>query len=343
MKNNISKTYLNLAICVLVAMAVLPSCTKKNSVNPTISTISPGKGSGGDIVTLTGSGLANIKTAVFDLGDVPVAFNPNFNTDKAVIFRVPAAANVGDQHIVFTTFSGYQFSVKFTILPIPSFTSVFPSEWSAGNTVTITGNYLGTVNHVAFSASSDTATIVSETPTQLVVTMPASSVTNTKLVVTNDVGTSTSNFSLLNMDQELIFFTESFGSKMQDWSWDNSSSSTDFAVSGTRSLKEVFSAGGGQGLSFHYDDTLTLSNYQYLSFWVKGGSADNTIKIFPDAIVTGAGSSLTVAVPAGVWTYITAPMSAFSATTTAQRFDFQITGPTTTQTLYFDNVILVKQ
>ncbi|HEX3935005.1 MAG TPA: hypothetical protein VHW43_10035, partial [Puia sp.] len=141
----------------------------------------------------------------------------------------------------------------------------------------------------------------------------------------------------------LIFFTEGYGSKMQDWSWDASSVSSDFAVSGTQSLKEVFAAGGGQGLSFHWDDTITLSQYQYISFWVKGGSDDNQISIATDAVITGAAANTSVAIPAGVWTYITAPMSVFSATTSCQRFDFQITGPNTTQTLYFDNVILVKQ
>jgi hypothetical protein len=343
MKNMISQSYITRGVCILAAVAVLASCTKKQTINPTIGAISPGKGSGGDVVTLTGSGLSNIKTVVFDLGDVPVAFNPNFNTDNAVIFRVPSAANVGAQHIVFTTFSGYQFSAPFTILPIPSFSSVYPAEWSAGNTVTVTGNYLGTVNHVAFSASADTAVIVSATATKLVLKMPASLVANTKLVATNDVGTSTSGFSLINMDQQLAFFTEGYGTKTQDWSWDNSSTSTDFAVSGNTSLKEVFSAGGGQGLSFHQDDTMTLANYQYLSFWVKGGTLDNQIKVFPDAVIAGTSGSATVSVPAAIWTYITVPMSSFSAVTSCQRFDFQITGPTVDQTLYFDNVILVKQ
>ncbi len=348
MKNIIRITYINQAICVLAAVAMLVSCTKKTTVNPSVAAITPGQGSGGDVVTMTGRGLANFKTAVFDLGDVPVAFNPNFNTDKAVIFRVPSAANVGDQHIVFTTYSGYQFSVPFSILPIPVLASVYPAEWEAGNTVTISGNYLATVNHVAFSASSDTAIVVSSTATQLVVKMPASAVANTKLVVTNDVGKSTSNFSLINMDQQLKFFTEGYASKAQDWSWNNTTGnvvSTDFAVSGTHSLKDIYSAGGNGGLSFHWDDTLKLSDYSALSFWVRGGSSDNTIKVFPDAVIVGPSSapSVTVAVPSNVWTFVTLSMSNFSGVTSFQRFDFQIGNTTANQTLYYDNVILIKQ
>ena len=89
----------------------ISSCKKEIHVTPSASKISPDSAAGGALLTITGSGLRNIESVVFDLGNVPVAFNPNFNTDNAVLFRVPTDANVGDQHIVFTTTSGYQFSL----------------------------------------------------------------------------------------------------------------------------------------------------------------------------------------------------------------------------------------
>ena len=330
------------AICIFAAIAISNSCKKNVNVTPAIKTISPDSGAGNAVITLTGSGLMDIHSAVLDIGNVPIAFNPNFNTDGAVIFRVPSTANVGTQHIVFTNSSGYQFSVPFTVLAVPSLASAFPTEWEAGNKITITGNYLENANHVVLTGTSDTATIISATATQLVIQMPASSVASAKLTVYNIAGPSTTTFSLINMDQQLKFFTEDYGSGMQDWSWCTSAKSTDFAVSGTTSLKDKFGAGGFQGLSFHWDDTIVISDYQSLSFWVKGGSSDNAIKIFPDAIITGSGSSTMVSVPSGVWTHITVPMTLFSGVT-CQRFDFQITGPDADQLLYFDNVILIKQ
>jgi hypothetical protein len=342
MKNLFSIKYLNLTICILASIALLSvSCTKKTTVTPTVATLSPGQGAGSALVTLQGSGLSNIVSATFDNGNVPVAFNPNFNTDKAIIFTVPPAANVGPQHVIFTNAAGYQFSVPFTVLAIPTLISAFPTDWEAGNTITITGNYLQTTTHVGFAASADTATILSATATQLVLKMPASSVTSTKLIVTNDAGPSTSQFSLINMDQQLKFFTEAYGPGMQDWSWDNSSVSTDFAVSGVTSLKQVFSAGGGQGQSFHNDNVMVLGNYSFLSLWIKGGSADNTLNVFPDAIAAGSAGGVNVSVPANVWSHITIPMSSYTGVS-CQRFDFQISGPATAQTLYFDNVILVN-
>jgi hypothetical protein len=336
--------FVNYAVCIFALIIVGASCTKDVHVTPAIKTITPDSAAGNTVITLTGSGLRNIQSAVFDNGNVPIAFNTNFNTDAAVIFRVPSAANVGTQHIVFTNSSGYQFSVPFTVLAVPSLESAFPSEWEAGNTITITGNYLQTVNHVALVGSSDTATIISSTATQLVIKMPASSVSSAKLTIFNNAGSSTTTFSVINMDQQTKFFTEDYGPGMQDWSWDNSSKSTAFAVSGTTSLKEIFSAGGYQGQSFHNDNVMNLSTYQSLSLWIRGGANDNTIKVFPDAVTAGSGGSTNITVPAGKWTHIVIPMSlaGFSGVT-CQRFDFQITGPATDQTLYFDNVILVKQ
>ncbi len=326
----------------ILLVATWDSCTKDHHVTPTVVKVSPDSGAGNAVITLTGSGLMDIRSAVFDVGNVPIAFNPNFNTEGAVIFRVPPTANVGTQHIVFTNSSGYQFSVPFTVLAVPSLTSAFPTEWEAGSTITITGNYLQNANHVALTGTTDTATIVSATATQLVISMPASTVPSAKITVYNDAGPSTSTFTLINMDQQLKFFTEDYGPGMQDWSWCTSGKSTDFAVSGTTSLKGKFGAGGFQGLSFHWDDTIVISKYQSLSFWVKGGSSDNTLKVFPDAVISGTGSSTMVSVPSGVWTHITVPMTLFSGVT-CQRFDFQITGPDADQTLYFDNVILIKQ
>src|ERR1700761_6823842 len=171
MKKILRTLYFGNILCLLAVTVFITSCKKDVVVTPTYS-INPGAGAGNDVITLTGSHLSGIQSIVFDDGNVPVAFNPEFNTDGAVIFRVPPTANVGAQHIVFTNSNGYQFSVPFTVLAIPSISSAYPAEWEAGNTVTITGNYLQSVYHVTLAGSTtDTATIVSVTPTQLVLTI----------------------------------------------------------------------------------------------------------------------------------------------------------------------------
>lgn len=320
------------------------SCKKDVHVTPTADKISPDSAAGGALLTITGSGLRNIESVVFDLGNVPVAFNPNFNTDNAVLFRVPTDANVGDQHIVFTTTSGYQFSLPFRVLAVPSLVSAFPQEWEAGGTVTISGNYLLTTNHVAIVGSSDTGTIISRDAKQLVITLPATDQGKVKLGITNSAGTTITPFSLVNMDKQLKFFTEGYGPGMQDWSWDASSVSNDpaFAVASNVSLKEVYSKGGWQGTSFHSDNPIAVSDYTTLSFYVRGGTEDNTVDIAADAVISGSGKTVKVAVPANVWTFVNIPVIGNYDGVTCQRFNFQIEGNgDADQTLYYDNVLLV--
>lgn len=342
MKFYITKPIRTLLILIVSAL-MLTSCKKDKLITPTSNAIDPGEGAGGEVLTLTGSGLSRIQSIVFDLGNVPADVNPTLNTDNAMIFRVPAAANVGDQHIVFTNVGGYQFSVPFTVLAVPSLTSAFPTEWEAGSNVTINGNYLQTTDHVTIVGSTDTAIIVSATATQLVLKMPASDLNSAKITVHNNAGSTTSSFLLINMDEQLKFFTDDFASGMQNWSWCNASTSTDFAVSGSTSLKAIYSKDGWQGLSFHYDNVIDPAGYSYLSFWVKGGTIDNMVDVKPDGVVSGGAPGTTISVPAGVWTHITIPASGNFTGATFQRVNMQIHGPTgVDQTLYYDNVIFVK-
>ena len=343
MKKIVSVSIVKFALSVLLASVFFISCKKDKEVTPTF-TVSPGAGAGNDLITITGNNIGDLRSIVFDNGNVPAALNPNFNTGTALLFRVPPNANVGDQHIIFTNASGYQFSVPFKVLAIPTITAAVPSEWEAGSTVTIDGNYLATAYHVSIVGTSDTATIISATNTQLVLKMPASTVASAKITISNDAGSSTSSFSLINMDLQRKLYTEGYGSGVQDWSWTLShANSTAFAVGGTTSLKQVFAAGGFQGVSFHTDNVEDFALYQSLSFWVKGGTDDNSLKASPDAVVSGSGSVVSFPVPANVWTHVVIPISSLGSGVTCQRFNFQITGPVTDQTLYFDNVILVKQ
>jgi hypothetical protein len=332
-----------LALSVFAALAFLSSCKKDKEITPTF-TVSPGSGAGNDLVTVTGSNIGDLRSIVFDNGNIPAALNPNFNTGEALLFRVPANANVGDQHIIFTNASGFQFSVPFKVLAIPTISSAIPTEWEAGSKVTINGNYLATSNTVSIVGTSDVATIISATNTQLVIQMPASTIASAKISITNDAGTSTSTFSLVNMDMQRKLYTEDYGPGVQDWSWTLShANSTAFAVGGTTSLKQVFATGGFQGVSFHTDNVEDFASYQSLSFWVKGGTDDNSLKASPDAVASGTGATVTFPVPANVWTHVVLPIASLGSGVTCQRFNFQITGPTgADQTLYFDNVILVK-
>jgi hypothetical protein len=343
MRKTLNKSFLKFTLSVLAVFILFASCKKEKTVIPDFS-VSPGAGAGNDLITVTGTNIGDLRSIVFDNGNIPAGLNPNLNTGTALLFRVPPNANVGDQHIIFTNSSGYQFSVPFKVLAIPTINSAMPTEWEAGSTITINGNYLATATSASLVGATGTITILSKTATQIVLQMPASTAPSAKISITNDAGTSTSAFSLINMDMQRKLFTENYGAGVQDWSWTTShSNSTTVAIGGTTSLKQDFAAGGFQGVSFHTDNVESLAAYQSLSFWVKGGADDNTFKVSPDAVATGSGATVTVTAPANVWTHVVIPASTLGSGVTCQRFNFQIDGPTNGQSLYFDNVILIKQ
>jgi hypothetical protein len=327
----------------IVSGLLVTSCKKDSLTVPKTNAITPAEGAGNTVLTLTGSGLANIRSIVFDLGNVAAGVNPTLNTDNALIFRVPAGANVGDQHIVLTNAAGYQFSVPFTVLAVPSITSAFPQEWEAGSNVTINGNYLEAVDAVSLEGTSLTATVVSAEATKLVITMPAADVKTAKLIIHNNAGSTTTSFALTNMDKTFKFFTEDFASGIQNWSWCAASGSTNYAVAGTHSLQAVYGADGWQGLSFHYDFDIVFNNYQALSFWAKGGTQDNDVDVKPDGVSSGTAVAKTITIPAGVWTHFTIPVSGNFDGVTGTRLNFQIHGPTgITETIYFDDIYMTQ-
>ncbi|MEN9570191.1 MAG: hypothetical protein RL172_1422 [Bacteroidota bacterium] len=326
----------------VAAVLLLTSCTKKTELTPTVNKIYPERGAGNEVITLTGSDIKNIQSITFDLGNVNAPFNLNFNTNGALIFRVPTSANVGPQNIVFTTLSGYQFSVPFTVLAVPSLISVSPAEWEAGSEITIKGNYLKTVTSAVLTASGEAAEIVSTTDNAVVLKMPASSAKSTKLTLTNDAGSSVSDFSINNMDQARKIFTDDYAAGIQNWSWCTTAISADVKLAGEKSLKADYAQGGWQGLSFHTDEVVTLTDMQALVFWVKGGSLDTKINVSPDAITSGSGSTKTIDVPSDVWTRFVIP-AAELGNAGCQRINFQMQGPDgTPQTVYVDNVYLLR-
>src|SRR5215211_1267513 len=92
-----------LAIAALVVIAA-SSCKKdtdgspgSSPGNPTMTGITPAEAAGGAVVTITGSGLGGMRTIVFDKNNVPATFQPNLNSDNAILFRVPDTAFGGQQ------------------------------------------------------------------------------------------------------------------------------------------------------------------------------------------------------------------------------------------------------
>jgi hypothetical protein len=325
---------------------LLLSCHKEDEMpeannSPSITAVSPAEGSGGTLLTISGSGLGQIQKIVFDKQNVPASFNPVFNTESNLLVRVPDTAFGGVQNIVLTNTLVKEVMIPFKVIATASVASASAYEFESGSNLVLIGNNLESVTAVTIDGTTDAATIVSSSRNRLVITMPASNVDKGKLKITNSSGTVVMDQEFANLAKAAIYFKEGFGPGVEDWSWCSvHAPSTATALMGTTSLQAKYGNGAWQGLSFRMATPIVANNYSYFSFWIKGGTQDNNMKIYSDQGGTGRES---IPVPKDVWTYYKIPIVGFLNGISVERLNFQMRGPNNSdQTVYLDNVIWVK-
>lgn len=338
----------------LAGVLTIAGCTKeeqsqsKASNNPVASKLDPERASGNTVLTVTGSGLGDITSIVFEKGMVPASFNPVLNTDNSVIFRVPDTANGGAQNIILTNRLGAQVKVAFNVVALPLVNTASNYNFTAGTQITLVGNNLNDVTSVTLDGTA-AATIVSQTKKELVVTMPATTANSAKLIITNSTGPFTTSQVFVNLDNAYKIFTDEYANGFENGSWGPASISSDFAKSGTKSFKAGYNKGNWSADGFaNWNGIAAMSEYNYLSFWVKGASLDYTLYVTGDARAGGYGNSdksVPIAIPANVWTYFKIPMSTLELWKKGpmKQVGFWIEGPEKQdESFYFDDVILVK-
>ena len=146
---------------------------------PVVTAVSPagGGGSGGDPVTITGSGFAGATGVTF--GSVP-AVSPSVDSDTQITVASPAPNASGAVDVTVTTAAGTSATspadlfTYVTAAAAPAVTGVSPASGAAagGDTVTVTGTGLSGVTSVLFGDVPGTSlAVVSDS--QLTVTSPA--------------------------------------------------------------------------------------------------------------------------------------------------------------------------
>lgn len=352
------KTIKSLNVFLLACLAgivMLAGCTKeeqsqsKASNNPVANKLDPEKASGNTVLTITGSGLGDMTSIVFEKGDVPASFNPVLNTDNAIIFRVPDTANGGVQNIILTNRLGAQVKVPFNVVALPLVNTASNYNFTADTEITLDGNNLADVTSVTLDGTTVSATIVSQTKKQMVIKMPATTVNSAKLVITNSTGPVTTSQVFVNLDNAYKIFTDEYGNGFENGSWGPASVSAEFAKSGTKSFKAGYNKGNWSADGFaNWNGIAAMPAYNFLSFWVKGASQDYTLYVTGDARAGGYGNSdrsVPITVPAKVWTYFKIPMTTLELWKKGpmKQLGFWIEGPEKQdEAFYFDDVILVK-
>jgi hypothetical protein len=362
MKKMIVNKIGRLFLITLAVSFILASCKKDLDGSPeqtvgdmSSGTVDPGQGAGGFMVTLSGQGIGDIRSVVFDGNNAPAPFLSTLNTESTLIFRIPDTAAVGDQNIVFTNSAGKTLTVPFKVLGLAKITSVSNYNFSTGTILTLTGLNLDDVTSVLLKGTTTEASIVSKTATQLVIEMPATTVNRATLEITNLAGTSTTTQEFISLNNNFVMFTEDWGpgaynSGVQSWSWGSSAyGSSDFAKSGTKSLRVDYTDGGLSMFLGSDWGSPTPKNFTdfhspfptHLSFWARGAGSEVTVLIRPDG---GAGpfnatGEQSVTIPSNVWTYFKIP--ATFITGQFSRLNIQISGGTN-KTVYFDDLIWIK-
>ncbi len=160
---------------------------------PVISSINPGSGTVGSLITINGSNLTNATVVKFN-GTSASTFAVVSNTQLTA--TVPSGATTGK--IAITTPGGTATSSSnFTVVTGAVITGFTPSSGGAGTAVTVSGSNLSGASQVRFNEVNATFTVISDTT---IVTGAPKGASTGKISVTTTSGTavSSSNFSVGN-------------------------------------------------------------------------------------------------------------------------------------------------
>jgi hypothetical protein len=156
---------------------------------PLITTVTPSSGpvSGGQTVTITGSGLAT--TTKVSFGSTTATSFHIVNTVK--ITAVAPAHAAGSVTLIAATFGGTtQVGVRYAYDPVPTLTSAAPNGGSAGGgtTVVLTGTNFASTATVSFGGAAGAGVVVTSA-TKITVTSPAHGAGVVTVTVTTPGGT----------------------------------------------------------------------------------------------------------------------------------------------------------
>ena len=158
---------------------------------PTVTSVSPtgGPSAGGTAVAITGTNLNGAIAVTF--GATPAT---SFTVNSATSISAVSPAGAGTVDVRVTTAGGTSATSaadQYTFFAPPGITSVSPAAGptAGGTVVTINGSNLGGATTVTFGGAS--ASIVTDTPTQITVTTPAHAAGLVDVVVTTPGGSAT--------------------------------------------------------------------------------------------------------------------------------------------------------
>lgn len=311
-----------------------------------------------DLLVIKGSNIGGVLTVSFN--GYETSFNPTYNTDEAIIIRLPAEAPTDEtatNQIKIVTSHG-EVVHDFKIIAKPTVYSADKITFGEGRgNITLEGKNFADVSSVVFTGTDEAVEIVGTTKDKIgnetmTLKFPQTSLTQVRLDITNSSGTiTTTGNEFVNADLAFHIFTDSIANGFDNGSWgDPLIVNSDEAFAGVTSMSKVF-AGGNWHLaalanwwpSVEYDP-----DYKYLTFAVKGGSVAMSLWIQSDASNIGFGEFADqnkIDVAPGIWNYYKIAIEDLDfwyPGTTLKQIGWRIQGPDESETFYFDDVMLLK-
>lgn len=143
-----------------------------------------------DQIRVEGNGLEGLKNITLD-NTIDVTFNANYNSDKSFIFTIPFDEDLGSrfgvQPITFITANGTVTKSIEILQPTPTITNIIPAVATPGFPLEIEGTWFYNVTSVTLGGTA--ITYSANSPTSIIISLPADAVSGSELAITTPGGT----------------------------------------------------------------------------------------------------------------------------------------------------------
>lgn len=167
-------------------------------------------------VRVEGEGLTGLKKITLD-NKIDIAFNPTYNSDKSFIFSIPFDEKLGSkfgvQPITFITNSGTVTKNIEILQPNPTVTKTVPAVATPGFPLEIEGTWFYNLSSITLAGKA--IDYVVTTPTSIIISLPATAISGSELVITTPGGTAK---KIIDFETVIIISDFDGGGTRTSWS-----------------------------------------------------------------------------------------------------------------------------
>lgn len=288
-------------------------------VLPAITSFTPSPINLGSNLTITGTDLDLVKKIIFP-GVAPVVTGFVSQSATQIVVAVPAGTRKGK--ITVEAASGVQTKSTGDIdVVLPTITGMSPNPVDPGSSLTITGTKLDMVKSVAFENAPAVTTFISQSPSQIVVTVPNGVLRGKITIGIVNPADTVQSAGILEVTGgvppptiTLPFYDDAVTSNWNGWiggGWGGTSdrNNTSPVRAGTKSVKITYDGGWGSPLQLG-GANVSIGSYTTFKISVYGGPGSGGKKI---NIGINQVDKYTITVVEGAWTDYAIPLSTLTS------------------------------